>query len=376
MPILETANAVLPKNNQESPGETIYREVVYSGYSLDGQVFTEENIKEMFYDTKAYMLDKGSLVKVNITHFQDSTGDQELKGFVQSLELHERSKEEGGGLSIWSKMHLYPETYKSYKEGRYPEVSIYAMGKVSDRDGKKYKFVLDHIALLGATRALLPEAKPDIFASMIKKVTGLMDKVYSILPNKKQKEVKRAMEIKPEELEALLKMLEEATALVKGWVEPEDGEEPAEDGGQSADPDSERQASTPQVTPPANTPANPQDDGATAQQRSATVELEQQMVVLKKQSAEMEYDRMFSASQIKPDQKENFMSICIDKGAEFARSVYADHKIDTPPTGDQYSANSNVDAELKEARERLESQGLANSKIGLRMLEEIKNRNN
>ena len=131
------------------------------------------------------MLDKGSLVKVKINHFQEQMGDEELKGFVTALELRENRSDEGGGFSLWAEMHLYPDTYEKYSSGLFPEFSIYPRKRSVDRAGNEYPNVLEHVALCGASRGALPELNTSMLSKMFSAFSSLVDKMTSILPKNK-----------------------------------------------------------------------------------------------------------------------------------------------------------------------------------------------
>jgi hypothetical protein len=381
MEVLETAVAVIPDTNKNAPGKSIYREIVYSGFSIDNRELTSDDIKEMYFNTKSFMLDKGSLVKVKVSHWQEMAGE-ELKGFVTGLELRkdtDEKDEEKSKYSIWAKMHLYEEVYEQYTEGRYPEVSIYSMDEVRDKEGNKYRNVIEHIALLGSTRAALPELETGKFDMMFKAFSTMIDKMKSILPLKKGEH--REMEIKTEDIDALIEMVEGVKTTLASWKDEEQEDEDGTEGGEGEGNDSgERKATPPanNVQPPANNEGGQSSNNSDAagQQRSANLDIEKKIAEMNKQMAEIEYERMFAANAIIPDQKENFMKICTENGVEFARSVYDKREIPKPPEGDQYSAGSGNNAELEEARKRLTEQGLIDKPIGQRMIEDLEKRKN
>lgn len=100
----------------------------------------------------------GSIVTVKIGHYQELSFELEaekLAGFIRKIELRQAPPEMGDYKSIWADFHLYPEIAKDYQEGRYPMVSIGPLPGILDSKGNQLEFALDHVALLGASRAAL-----------------------------------------------------------------------------------------------------------------------------------------------------------------------------------------------------------------------------
>jgi hypothetical protein len=371
MPILETANAVLPKNNQNAPGKTIHREVAYSGFTNDGRVLTTEDVETIFKNTKAYMLDKGSLVKVKIAHDQEKT-DEELKGFVTSLELHEKSKEDGGGLGLWASMHLYDDTYEKWEQGKYPEISIGPMNKVMDKKGNEYELVLDHIALLGASRAALTEFKNGTLASIIQKFNGIVEKIYSILPGKGKNNTGEyeKMEITPDEIKEMIMALDEISSKLKGLIEPMDeSEEEMKADDKPEEKEDEKEMAADVKDEKELSSEKPKEEN----EFKANAKISKYEMQLKNELAELEYDKMFAAGKIVPDQKDNFIKIYKTQGKDFARQVYGERNIKTPPADKQFKSEQNAGEGLEEQRKRLARLGLEHSQVGKRLLDKHSN---
>lgn len=378
MPILETATAVLPKNNQNAPGKTIHREVAYSGFTNDGRVLTTDDIKKIFNNTKSYMLDKGSLVKVKIAHDQEKT-DEELKGFVTSLELHEKSKDEGGGLGLWASMHLYEDTYEKWEQGKYPEISIGPMNSVMDKKGNEYELVLDHIALLGASRAALTEFMNNAFSTLIKKFNGLTEKIYSILPGKGKNKTGEyeQMEITPDEIKEMILALDEISSKLKGLIEPreETEEEMAKDENPDDKEDEKELSSDVKDEKELSSEQSKEEHEFKARTKTSKYEadLKKEQNNLKTELAEMEYDKMFAAGKIVPDQKENFIKLYKADGKDFARSVYGERNIKTPPADKQFKSEQDAGEGLEAAKKRLANLNMTNTPMGKRILEKYSN---
>jgi hypothetical protein len=372
MPILDTANAVLPKNNQDAPGESVYREVVYSGFAMDDRTLSNDEIKEIFNNTKSYMFDKGILVKVKITHDQEKTGDQEMKGFLRSMELHERSKEDGGGLSIWSKMHLYPETYEKWKNGIFPEVSIGAFGKINDRQGNQLENVLDHVALYSVSRVALPELNGG-FSNMMEKFSALVTKLTSLLPNNKRNQnnlgENKIMEISPDEIKALIMALEDIKSTLAGWVKPEDETEEMETDETKPEDKEENKEEMSTEKEPVKTELK-----ADSEITEYKAQLKNDQDELKTQLATIEYDKLFTAGKIVPDQRENFIKIYKAEGKEFAYNVYGERNINTPPKTDkEFKADPKAGESLEQVRKRLASLNMEHTPMGKKILDKHSN---
>jgi hypothetical protein len=171
MAIIDEVTAVLPELQQkavdEGTGKIFIKEVIRSGYSIDNRPLSRSDIKDMFSNTSEHFLKKGILVKIKIGHFQEGTpftpGDQELKGFVTRMELREAPREEDNFLSIFSEFYLFPETARSFLDGRFPEVSIGRTGVLTDEQGNDIENIIEHVALLGSERAALPHLRSVIY---------------------------------------------------------------------------------------------------------------------------------------------------------------------------------------------------------------------
>lgn len=309
MPIIDTITAELPETVENAPGKTYTKEIVRAGFSIDGRTLTNDEINSLYNNTKTNFLEKGILLKVKVGHFQGSgffgDNDQELKGFATNLELRKADAEEEHRLSIWSKIHLYPEIATAYEEGRYPEVSIGNFGKIRDNDGNDIEDIIDHIALLGADRAALP---------FLRSALDQLGRLYNSIRKTQNMEVNHSMnEINlanfKEALAAIELTARQALSLISENKQDTKEEPPKEE---------------PEVI----------DNGPS-------------METLKS------FQSLVSNGNISPDKEEKFYSLVEKAGLEYAIAHYSDESAKKPDTDNEEITSNRDEKKLKKQTKAL-----------------------
>jgi hypothetical protein len=327
--ILDSVNAVLPKENQSAPGQTVRKQIITNGFSWDNRPLSHDDVKERYYNTKNHLLEKGIMVKVKIGHYQeyDPTQDnaQKLAGFVKSMELHQDSYENDFETSIWCELHVYPEVYKDYKDGRYPEVSIGDTGKyvIKDKNGNDVTKIIEHVAILGAERAANPHLK-QMAKSFYSKLIAITNK------NKKSITELKSMDI--EKIKEMLQMLQDwAKAMLETLASSE-----SSDGGDGGG----------EMSSKAD---NPDDE-----------EKEEKSVSISESSKA--FSKLVSDGCLCHDDRPDFDDL-IEKtnDLDYAIKFFSKKRAKTPPNGEKTKSDrdeTNIDSRMGEIRNLMVSMGV------------------
>jgi hypothetical protein len=307
--IVDSVNAVLPKENVNAPGETVRKQIITNGFSWDNRPLSHDDVKERYYNTKENLLEKGIMVKVKIGHYQeyDPTQDnaQKLAGFVKSMELHQDSYENDFETSIWAELHVYPEVYKDYK------------------DGNDVSKIIEHVAILGAERAANPHLK-----QMVK---SFYSKLIAIT-NKNKKSITELKSMDMEKLKEMLIMLQDWT---KAMLESLASSESSDSGG------SEEES------------AEKVDNMENEEEETKSVSISE---------SSKAFSKLVSDGCLVHDDRAKFDSL-VEKtnDLEYVNKFFADKKAKTPPKGEKTKSDrdeSNIDSQMGEIRKLMVSMGV------------------
>jgi hypothetical protein len=312
-------------SDEKAKVHTVEKEIVRSGYAIDGRYMSRSVVKAIYNNTKSEILNKGLLIPLKFGH---EDPDQRLKGRIIDVTLKKKMKASLRTFEycIFAKIEMFEDAYKLYRTGVLPNLSVEAPPFGMDEDGNEFGEYISALALLGIDPPALP---------------WLMHKFkdkqfcYSLLP-KFEKEQK-AMD--PKEILAKLEEISMLIADVRGMIAPEDGgEEDAE-----AEPDKEEKEANPEddETVSFQNALEDDKDPELSESENRIKALEQQVKALE---TEKSFNELHKAGKIASDQKDQFANLVKETSTKFAIDHYSQNKTKAPPADRQTKSNTNSKA--------------------------------
>lgn len=330
VPGLSSAN-VTAEIGDKMGAQTIYRELMNSGSTIDKRVYLPQHIMEIFANTKKILMDRGIIMPMKEGHIEQQ--NEMLPGFVHAIEL----VQDGDKLAIWGKVFLHEPYFSAFKRGQLPNVSVEIDAEGSHVNGGAVGPYMSAVAMLGRTQPAFPELK--VFQKKLGSVLG--SAVHGALTQfsklfKSQKlQSEGNMEFDKELLEGAIGSIESGLMQLKEALAGYEGEEPPAEG----------------------------EEGEMAKKKK----YEEEKAALAKENAELkaklaakgatdevdkEFAKLVAENKATPADKERFVKLVTTNDMEFAKSNFV-VTLPSPPAGKDLPSVKHVKLTAEQEAERV-----------------------
>lgn len=198
---------------KKQPGKEIAYELLPVEFSSDGRSNNQEEILEIYKNTKEHILDKKRVIRIDLNHEsegKDKHKEMPLRGYVKDLSLKPNLNKTK---SLWGTLFLFNDTYEKFAKAEYPFLSVFIRNSESEPDGSQYGMVLRSVSLLSIQPAHedlahLNSAESKMYSREIKKSDS----------NKGNQKVTN-MEIDKEKCDAILAAAKDCMAKNQAMME-------------------------------------------------------------------------------------------------------------------------------------------------------------
>lgn len=213
-------------------GKDVWRNLMGVGTTIDGRKIRKNDILEIYKNTRSYIFDNPdadvSFIPVRIG---SHTASDKLNGYIKALQL----REEKDNPSLWVLMFLRDNIAAEYEEGAWPSLSPGLRDEGYTREGKPFGKFLEHVALLGETRAaqgwLSIEGIQNLYSSLLEQVNHFSTMVNNFVAGNTKGDTTMKIEV---DKNTLLDMKEKLMGVAKsigecvGTLEKASGKELSE----------------------------------------------------------------------------------------------------------------------------------------------------